>query len=127
RSPAPLGAGDLRLDVQNQVVIVGDQEPAHLTKREFRLIRFLRFLVANSGRTIPAERLTSHVWGYECAGDHQLLKQIVHHVRRKIERDPIAPTRLLTVPGIGYRLQPCPPTLPLMLPARGDASAVRSL
>ncbi len=103
--PAPLGAGDLRLDLENQMVIVADGEPVRLTSREFRLVHIL---VANSGRTISTERLAGHVWGYECAADRQLLKQIVHRVRRKIERDPAAPTRLLTVPGIGYRLQSLP-------------------
>jgi DNA-binding response OmpR family regulator len=104
-APAPLGAGDLRLDVENQTAIIADGEPVRLTNREFRLIHFL---VANSGRTIPAERLASHIWGYECVADRQLLKQIVHRVRRKIERDPAIPARLLTVPGVGYRLQPLP-------------------
>jgi DNA-binding response OmpR family regulator len=105
--PAPLGAGDLRLDVENQMVIVADGDPVRLTSREFRLVHIL---VANGGRTISAERLAGHVWGYECAADRQLLKQIVHRVRRKIELDPAAPTRLLTVPGIGYRLHPFPQT-----------------
>lgn len=101
--PAPLGTGDLWLDAENQTVILADHEPIHLTNREFRL---MSFLVANSGRTISAERLASYVWGYGCVGDRQLLKQIVHRVRRKIEHDPTAPTRLLTAPGLGYRLQP---------------------
>lgn len=101
--PAPLGAGDLRLDAENQTVTVGQQPPVHLTNREFRL---LHILVVNCGRTISLDRLTSHVWGDGCVGDRQLLKQIVHRARRKIERDPSEPTRLLTVPGIGYRLQP---------------------
>ena len=38
------------------------------------------------------------------AGDRQLLKQLVHRLRQKIEADPAAPRYLLTVPGVGYEL-----------------------
>jgi len=37
--------------------------------------------------------------------DRQLLKQLVHRVRLKIERDPASPQLLKTVPGVGYRLE----------------------
>lgn len=104
-APAPLALGDVHLDAETQSVIVGHDDRVHLTKREFHLVRCL---VANRGRTIAAERLASDVWGYQYGGDRQLLKQIVHRVRRKIEHDPAAPRRLLTVPGVGYRLQSFP-------------------
>lgn len=98
---ASLVVGGLRLDPEAQSVETETAE-VHLTKREFRL---LQYLVANAGHTIPAERLTTHVWGYAGAGDRQLLKQSIHRVRQKIERDPAEPRLLLTVPGVGYKLQ----------------------
>ena len=41
-------------------------------------------------------------------GDRQLLKQLVHRLRRKIEDDPSAPRYLVTVSGLGYALYPSP-------------------
>ena len=96
-----LHAGDLSLDPENQAVSVRDQPPVRLTKLEYRL---LQYLFVNVGHTLPAERLTQHVWGYRGAGDRQMLKQLVHRLRQKIERDPAAPEYVLTVSGTGYVL-----------------------
>jgi DNA-binding response OmpR family regulator len=101
--PAPLTAGDLMIDLERQAVSVRGGAPIRLTGLEFRL---LQYLLANAGRTIPAERLTTHVWGYRGIGDRQLLKQLVHRLRQKIERNPTEPQYIITVAGIGYLLQP---------------------
>jgi DNA-binding response OmpR family regulator len=101
--PAPLTAGDLTLDVEIQAVSVRGAPPIRLTSLEFRL---LQYLLANAGHTIPAERLTIHVWGYRGVGDKQLLKQLVHRLRQKIERNPAEPQYVVTVAGVGYLLQP---------------------
>jgi DNA-binding response OmpR family regulator len=100
--PSPLASGDLALDVERQAVSVRGGAPIRLTSLEFRL---LQYLLANAGHTIPADRLTSHVWGYRGLGDRQLLKQLVHRLRQKIEQNPAEPQYVLTVPGIGYALQ----------------------
>src|SRR5215210_6203267 len=73
--PAPQAAGDLQLDIEQQLVSVCGGPPRRLTNLEFRL---LQYLLANAGHTIPVERLTTHVWGYRGLGDRQLLKQLVH-------------------------------------------------
>jgi DNA-binding response OmpR family regulator len=101
--PAPLAAGAIALDVERQAVSVRGGAPTRLTSLEFRL---LQYLLANAGHTIPAERLTTHVWGYRGAGDRQLLKQLVHRLRQKIEHNPAEPQYVITVAGIGYLLQP---------------------
>ncbi len=100
--PTSLVAGDLRLVSEDRAVQVGDGPALHLTGREFRL---LHCLIVNVGHTVPAARLTAHIWGSQDTGERQLLKQLVHRVRQKIERDPAEPQHLLTVPGVGYRLQ----------------------
>ncbi|HNP85128.1 MAG: response regulator transcription factor [Chloroflexi bacterium SZAS-1] len=100
--PAPLNAGDIALDVERQAVSVRGAAPIRLTGLEFRL---LQYLLANVGHTITTERLTSHVWGYRGIGDKQLLKQLVHRLRQKIEQNPAEPRYILTVVGIGYQLQ----------------------
>ena len=45
-------------------------------------------------------------------GDRQLLKQLVHRLRQKVERDPADPRHLVTVSGIGYLLRPAAETGP---------------
>jgi DNA-binding response OmpR family regulator len=67
--------------------------------------RFLQAMVATPNRTIPPERLLRHVWGHRATGDRQLLKQLVHRVRQKVETDPADPRYLKTVAGVGYRLE----------------------
>ncbi len=54
---------------------------------------------------VGTERLLTHVWGHRGSGDRQLLKQLVHRLRQKIEADPAAPQVLQTVAGAGYRLE----------------------
>ena len=100
--PATVSAGDFLLDPEGQSVCVLSSVPIRLTRLEFRL---LQMLLANDGHALPVERLTGHVWGYRGLGDRQLLKQLVHRLRQKIERDPGEPEYLLTVPGVGYRLR----------------------
>jgi DNA-binding response OmpR family regulator len=45
-----------------------------------------------------------HVWGRRNSGDRQLLKQLVHRLRQKIEPDPAEPQFLQTAAGSGYKL-----------------------
>ena len=98
---APIKVGQLQLDVDEHTVTVGDQAPVRLTKLETRL---LQMLLANAGHTISSERLLMQVWGHKGAGDRQLLKQLVHRVRQKIEVDPSVPQWLQTVSSAGYKL-----------------------
>lgn len=94
-------AGDLVLDPERRGVSVKGQEAVRLTALEWRL---MQLLVANAGHTLPTERLTVHVWGRRGEGDRQMLKQLVHRLRRKIEDDPAVPRYLCTVSGVGYTL-----------------------
>jgi len=101
--PSALVAGALALDPEQQSVTVDGQPPVRLTPLELRL---LQILIANAGRTLPAERLLRHVWGARGSEDRQLLKQLVHRLRQKIEADAAHPRYLLTVGGVGYQLSP---------------------
>lgn len=97
----PLAAGRIRLDVDEHTVQVGANAPLRLTKLELRL---LQMLVANAGHTVSSDRLLMQVWGHKGSGDRQLLKQLVHRLRQKIEVDPTTPQMLQTAPGAGYKL-----------------------
>ncbi len=103
--PAALTAGDLSLDTERQTVSVRGGAPTRLTKLEARL---LQMLLVNAGRTLSPDRLTGHVWGYRGLGDRQLLKQLVHRLRRKIEVDAATPRYLQTISGAGYLLTTSP-------------------
>jgi len=98
---APLAAGRIQLDVEEHTVRVGNQSPVRLTKLELRL---LQMLIANAGHTVSSDRLLMQVWGHKGSGDRQLLKQLVHRLRHKLEVDPAAPQMLQTAPGAGYKL-----------------------
>ncbi len=76
-----------------------------LTRLELRLFQLF---LANADSVLPTERLLLHVWGRRGSDDRQLLKQLVHRLRRKIEADAANPRYLLTESGIGYRLRLAP-------------------
>ena len=97
----PMTAGALSLDLEALSLRVGQGAPLRLTRLEGRL---MQILIANAGHVVGTERLLVHVWGSSGSGDRQLLKQLVHRLRHKIEPDPVHPTFLQTESGAGYRL-----------------------
>lgn len=99
--PADLAVGHVKLDVTEHTVQVRERAAVRLTKLELRL---MQSLLASSGRTVNSDRLLLQVWGHSGAGDRQLLKQLVHRLRQKIETNPAAPELLQTAPGAGYKL-----------------------
>jgi DNA-binding response OmpR family regulator len=99
-STAPVAAGRVTLDLSEHTVQIGTGDAVRLTKLELRL---LQMLLANAGHTVSSERLLVQVWGHRSGGDRQLLKQLVHRLRQKIEADPATPALLRTA-AAGYKL-----------------------
>ena len=99
-STAPVAAGRVTLDLSEHTVRIGAGEAVRLTKLELRL---LQMLLANAGHAVGSDRLLVQVWGHRSGGDRQLLKQLVHRLRQKIEADPAAPALLRTAAS-GYKL-----------------------
>jgi DNA-binding response OmpR family regulator len=99
-SSSPLSAGRVALDLEEHTVRIGQADAVRLTKLELRL---LQMLLANAGHTVSSDRLLVQVWGHRSGGDRQLLKQLVHRLRQKIELDPAAPA-LLRTSAAGYKL-----------------------
>ena len=97
---APVAAGRVALDLTEHTVRIGSGEAVRLTKLELRL---LQMLLANAGHTVSSERLLVQVWGHRSGGDRQLLKQLVHRLRQKIEADPAA-VRSSAGAAAGYKL-----------------------
>ncbi|HVQ19277.1 MAG TPA: response regulator transcription factor [Actinomycetes bacterium] len=82
----------------------GDTE-IPLTATEFRL---LAELVAHRGQVLSREQLLHRVWGYEHLGDDRLVDVTVRRLRLKLEPDPSTPQHIITLRGLGYRLQVAP-------------------
>ncbi|MFN0091676.1 MAG: winged helix-turn-helix domain-containing protein, partial [Acidimicrobiales bacterium] len=73
-----------------------------LTAREFEL---LAYLLRHPRQAFRREELLEAVWGYTY-GDTSTVTVHVRRLREKIEDDPAAPTRIVTVWGVGYRFEP---------------------
>ncbi|CAB4691532.1 MAG: response regulator [Actinobacteria bacterium] len=93
--------GDLEIVPDEGKVNLGGTE-VHLTKTEFRL---LCELAQNPGRVFSREELLDKVWGYDYFGDGRLVDVHVRRLRTKVEGDPANPRHVVTVRGLGYRLQ----------------------
>jgi DNA-binding response OmpR family regulator len=93
--------GDLELIPEEGKVLRGGTE-VHLTKTEFRL---LCELADNRGKVYSREELLDNVWGYDYFGDGRLVDVHVRRLRTKVETDPAAPRHVVTVRGLGYRLE----------------------
>jgi DNA-binding response OmpR family regulator len=67
--------------------------------------RILNCFLENAGRILTHQSLLTQVWGWEYADETDYLKVYIHHLRKKIERDPRKPRYILTERGLGYRFQ----------------------
>ncbi|WP_346620219.1 response regulator transcription factor [Blastococcus montanus] len=100
-SDGVLVAGPVRMDVERHVVAV-DGEQVSLPLKEFDL---LEFLLRNAGRVLTRAQLIDRVWGSDYVGDTKTLDVHVKRLRAKVEPDPANPKYLLTVRGLGYKLE----------------------
>jgi two-component system, OmpR family, response regulator RegX3 len=100
-APASLEAGPVRMDVERHVVSVNGEEIT-LPLKEFEL---LEMLLRNAGRVMTRGQLIDRVWGSDYVGDTKTLDVHVKRLRAKIEPDPHQPVHLVTVRGLGYKLE----------------------
>jgi len=100
--PGPVIVGDLVLDPGAHTVTLAGR-PVALPPREFDL---LHTLALAPGQVVPAEALLARVWGAEYEGEPQVVYVHIRWLREKIERDPHRPSRIVTVRGVGYKLEP---------------------
>ena len=98
---ARIALGDLEIVPDEGKVSRGGEE-VHLTKTEFRL---LCELADNPGKVFSREALLDKVWGYDYFGDGRLVDVHIRRLRTKVEADPANPRHVVTVRGLGYRLQ----------------------
>ena len=82
--------------------VATDGQWKELSPTEYRI---LNCLLENAGRILTHQSLLTQVWGWEYAEETDYLKVYIHHLRKKIERDPQEPCYILTERGLGYRFQ----------------------
>lgn len=99
---AHLQVGNLTIDVLAREVKQNGQ-PLKLSRREFDL---LVYLAEHAGKVITHQQALTHVWGPGHGEYVEYLRVYVRQLRQKIEADPQHPTLLLTMPGVGYRIDP---------------------
>lgn len=93
--------GDLTLDVGgHQASLQG--KPLDLTPNEFAV---LAALLQNQGIVLTRKQLIEAAFGYEYEGQDRSVDVYVRHLRRKIEQNASAPSRIVTVFGVGYRYE----------------------
>jgi DNA-binding response OmpR family regulator len=94
--------GGLRIDFARHDVRV-DGEPVRLTPSEFKL---LALLAESQERVFTRRQIMEHLWESDWVGDEHAADVHISNLRRKIERDPTTPERIVTVRGFGYKLVP---------------------
>jgi two-component system OmpR family response regulator len=96
---ATLRVGDLELDEDHWTVRRAGT-PVDLSPTEFRL---LAYLMRNQGLMLTRKQLLENVWGWEYAGQSQVLETYVSYLRHKL--DPLGPPLIHTQRGVGYSLR----------------------
>ena len=91
-----LAAGMVRIPEEEKV------REVNLTNKEFQL---LKLFLENRGRILTFDFLSESVWGENYYGYENTLMVHIRKLREKIEENPSKPRYLITVKGLGYRLE----------------------
>jgi two-component system response regulator MtrA len=97
----PIRLGDLVIQPSSFRAYRGPRQ-LPLTTTEFRL---LTELAIRGGQVISRVDLLHTVWNYDYLGDSRLVDQAIKRLRAKVEDNPAEPTLIVTVRGVGYRLE----------------------
>jgi two-component system KDP operon response regulator KdpE len=93
--------GALTVDLARRVVKV-DNDEVQLTPTEYDL---LKLLVTHAGKVVTNSQILRQIWGVGQADNAHLVRVNMSNLRRKLEADPTRPRRIITEPGVGYRLR----------------------
>jgi two-component system response regulator RegX3 len=81
--------------------VTADGKPVRLTRSEFRV---LALLAEQPGRVFSRRQIMEHLWESDYVGDARAADAHISNLRRKLERDPAHPRRIVTVREVGYKL-----------------------
>ena len=94
--------GEIRIDrVHGEVTV--DGLPVSLTPSELKI---LNLLATTPGAAFTRRQIMEHLWSSDHVGDEHTCEVHISSLRRKIERAPTKPERIVTVRGVGYKLEP---------------------
>ncbi len=99
--PEQIAFGTVRIDTQAMRGRRG-KEKFDLTDKELKVVALL---FREKGNVVSRNQLLDEVWGIEYYGTTRTLDQVIVKIRQKIEPSPAEPVYLLTVHGVGYRLE----------------------
>lgn len=99
--PTAMKIGGLHMDIARHEVHV-HSKPVELTPREFKI---LRQFMESPGIVLSRQDLLNRVWGEDYALEEHALDVHIHSLRQKIETEPAKPLFIVTIRGIGYKLQ----------------------
>jgi DNA-binding response OmpR family regulator len=92
--------GNIEVDPARHLVRRADQE-IELTATEFEVLQLLKNA---KGRVLSRQAIFEHIWGDSHHGTLRTIDNFISQLRSKLEADPAAPRHLVTVRGVGYRL-----------------------
>ncbi|MDH4162268.1 MAG: response regulator transcription factor [Nitrospirota bacterium] len=94
--------GDLTIDLKGRVVLVNGA-PVDLTPKEYDL---LCFFAANQDEPLSREFIRKSIWkDTQIYSWSRVIDVHIQHLRQKIEKNPLDPAHLITVPGVGYKFK----------------------
>jgi two-component system, OmpR family, response regulator RegX3 len=100
--PGDVAFGAASVDFVRREVTI-DGQPVHLSRREFDL---LAVLLTPVRRVRTREELIDLLWPDRFLSDSRTLDTHIHRLRAKLEPDPAEPRFIVTVRGVGFRLDP---------------------
>lgn len=100
--PSQFQIGDLRVNLKEMRAQRG-QEVVDLSLRDCKILQLLQ---ANCGQVVSREQIFNSCWGRDYLPSSRTLDQHISMLRKRIEVDPLAPTLIKTVHGVGYRYDP---------------------
>lgn len=93
-------AGELKVDFSRRQVILAGEE-VHFSPVEYRI---LECLALNSGAVVTYQMLLEKIWGPYASSGSRILRVNMTNIRKKIEKVPMNPTYIITIPRVGYRM-----------------------
>ncbi|WP_018930340.1 response regulator transcription factor [Gracilibacillus lacisalsi] len=91
---------DLTIDLQSRDV-TRNGKIIDLTPREYDL---LTFLLQNKNQVFSRDQLLDKVWGFDYAGDTNVVDVYIRYIRNKIDK-PFEKVTIQTVRGVGYTIK----------------------
>ncbi len=101
-TPMPLRVGSLEIDPSRHTVQLAGRS-VELSPREFEV---LRVLAREPGCVLSVDDILKRAWGAEFAGESQVVYVHIRWLREKLEEDSHHPKRIVSVRGVGYKLDP---------------------